>query len=318
MKKYFLSIVALAGMLFATSCQESLVEPQMDGTTTFTIEIPSQMGTKAVDETYNLYVEVYKDNEEVLLQRINNLIIKSGEATKFSLNLVATQKYDIIFWAQKEGAYNVDKLTNVKVEKNHHNSENGAAYYAILNDFEPVEAKNPSVSLKRPFAQLNIGTLLDVSYSTTPMVINSANITVSKVASEFNRVDFDGTMGVGQNPVDYIGSGAPYSGVIKVKGVDDVVVDYAYVSMDYLPVVGNNEKALVDVTVELNVTDPNNVQSVITRTITSVPLQMNYRTNIVGNFITSESNFSVTIDEEPISITAVLSFIQILFSTIFL
>ena len=47
MKKYFLSIVALAGMLFATSCQESLVEPQVGGTTTFTVQLPDAMGTKA-------------------------------------------------------------------------------------------------------------------------------------------------------------------------------------------------------------------------------------------------------------------------------
>ena len=181
MKKYFLSIVALAGMLFATSCQESLVEPQMDGTTTFTIEVPAQMGTKAVGETYNLYVEVYKDNGTDLLHRIDDLPIKSGEgeSTTVSLNLIATQEYDIIFWAQKAEAYGVGQLTNVDMDiKNHHNSEGGAAYYAILNNFKPILNNTPSVVLRRPFAQLNIGTLLNVSYSNDPVTINTAKVTV--------------------------------------------------------------------------------------------------------------------------------------------
>ena len=64
MKKYFLSIVALAGMLFATSCQESLVEPQMEGPTTFTVQLPDAMGTKAIGEASSvntLYVAVYNE-----------------------------------------------------------------------------------------------------------------------------------------------------------------------------------------------------------------------------------------------------------------
>ncbi|MBQ1280286.1 MAG: hypothetical protein IIY14_04090, partial [Bacteroidales bacterium] len=63
MKKYFLSLVAIAAaMLFATSCQESLVEPQLAGPTTFTVQLPEQMGTKAIGEASSvnkLYVQVY-------------------------------------------------------------------------------------------------------------------------------------------------------------------------------------------------------------------------------------------------------------------
>ena len=64
MKKYFLSLVAMAAMLFATSCQESLVEPQMEGPTTFTVQLPDQMGTKAIGSKANvnqLLVAVYQE-----------------------------------------------------------------------------------------------------------------------------------------------------------------------------------------------------------------------------------------------------------------
>ena len=92
MKKYFLSIVALAGMLFATSCQESLVEPQVGGPTTFTIEIPGQMGTKAVSDVINrLYVEVYSADGSTLVYRPDFYAMADGKAT-VTLNLVANQE----------------------------------------------------------------------------------------------------------------------------------------------------------------------------------------------------------------------------------
>ena len=293
MKKYFLSIVALAGMLFATSCQESLVEPQVSGETTFTVQVPTQMGTKAINEWYKLYVDVYKADDNTRLERVEKAIVSDPNTpTTVTLNLVNTQEYDIIFWAQKEYAYDVADLTNIKM-RNHHNSEDGAAYYAIINNFKPADGNSRGVALTRPFAQLNIGSLLGVSYSNVPVEINSAKITVSEVASEFNRVDMAGTVGVGQKGVNYVGEGEPYSKQVSVIEVQNK--EYAYVSMDYLPVVNN--KAVVNVAVELNVTDPSGVESVITRTISNVPLQMNYKTNIVGNFITSASDFTVTIDE---------------------
>ena len=103
MKKYFLSIVALAGMLFATSCQESLVEPQMEGPTTFTIEVPTQMETKAdfgsAENVNQLLVEVYQvGTNNVIYQTVKSI---SG-STKVELNLIQGQMYDILFWAQKE------------------------------------------------------------------------------------------------------------------------------------------------------------------------------------------------------------------------
>ena len=298
MKKYFLSIVALAAMLFATSCQESIVEPQVDGTTTFTIEVPGQMGTKADGETYKLYVEVYDEYGDKLLDRIDDddKTITSGQTTTVRLNLVATQKYDIIFWAQKSDAtHDVSNLKKVGI-KYYHNSEEGEAYYAIMNDFEPIQAKNPSVSLTRPFAQLNIATLDEVDYEkdgNNKMTITRAEILISQVAKNFERQGSSDTYGVGATPAIYNPSA---DDIYSDKKFVVNEVGYTHISMDYLAVVGND--ALVDVTVKLDVEDPYGVPSHIERTITNVPLKLNYKTNIVGNLITSASDFTVSIDED--------------------
>jgi hypothetical protein len=106
MKKYFLSIVALAGMLFATSCQESLVEPQMEGPTTFTVQVPDAMGTKAIGDASSvnkLFVEVYSNGTSIFkkTQDING-------STTVSLDLIKGQEYQIVFWAQKDNSYITD------------------------------------------------------------------------------------------------------------------------------------------------------------------------------------------------------------------
>ena len=301
MKKYFLSIVALAGMLFATSCQESLVEPQVDGTTTFTIEIPGQMGTKAVGDSYELFVEVYSADGNTKIHRLEDAITV-GTPKNVSLNLVATQVYDIIFWAQKDGAtYNVENLNKVEITNRHHNSEDGAAFYAIKNDYKPVEVNNPSVTLKRPFAQLNIGTIDEVSYGDNngnkKLEILSTNIKVESAANYFERINTQEFPELGEGRTDvvfeYTGGEVLTSTMTIGEGAN--AKTYKQVSMDYISVLGN--KGVVTVTATIEVEDPNGEVSTIERVITNVPLQMNYRTNIVGNLITSTSDFTVTIDE---------------------
>ena len=47
MKKLFLSFVAIAAMVFASSCQQEKMEPAAgENTVTFTVELPNEMATK--------------------------------------------------------------------------------------------------------------------------------------------------------------------------------------------------------------------------------------------------------------------------------
>ena len=292
MKKYFLSIVALAGMLFATSCQESLVEPQVGGPTTFTVQVPDGMGTKAGGDSYKLFVEVYSADGSASYHRIEAQDMAVGTATTVTLNLVANQEYDIIFWAQKNAdSYVVDDLRTVLMNAKHHNSETGAAFYAVLNNYNPTQGKK-DVKLTRPFAQLNLYTTNDVAYGKVNLV--KSTITIEGVAEKFNRVNQNGETfgeGVGSTTYTYTSDILPTTGTKEIGGVV-----YQYVSMDYLAVPGNQN--LVKVTAVIDVEDGKGNTSQITRVIEQVPVQMNYRTNIIGNLITSASDFKVEISED--------------------
>ena len=297
MKKYFLSIVALAGMLFATSCQESLVEPQVGGTTTFTVQLPNEMGTKAFGDeastnaTINrLYVEVYSENGDNLIYEPTSFIeVVNGQAT-FTANLIQDQKYDIIFWAQKDDAYTTRDLRKIPMTNRAHNVDNGAAFFAFLDNFIPKGVAQP-VELKRPFAQLNLGTTLaslnDTDLS-NDLVLDQSYIKVENVAPIFNTVT-----GKGEGTEQVEEQAAEFS-FAKVPTIDLVVngATYKYISMDYLPIAGD-EQALVTVTAKIKLTTGEEIDHIFT----NVPVKENYRTNIVGNLISSTTDFNVTIEE---------------------
>ena len=290
MRKYFLSIVALVGMLFATSCQESLVEPQVGGTTTFTVQVPDQMGTKAIgghDLVNKLYVEVYAQGD------IENVIYKTTADKKqdgsfeVSINLIQDQHYSIIFWAQKEGAYIVENLRSIPMNVNHHNNESGAAFYAYLGDFVP-SGTTQTVTLKRPFAQLNLGTTpasLKTDVQSDSLELSKSYIKVGKIAQSFNTIK-----GYGEGSQEEV--------MFSLADVPDEKLyvageKYYYVSMDYLPIEGDNE-ALVTVNAVINL---GNGQS-ISHNFTNVPVKENHRTNIVGNLISSTTDFIVEVNDD--------------------
>ena len=298
MKKYFLSIVALAGMLFATSCQESLVEPQVGGPTTFTVQVPDQMGTKADGDSYKLFVEVYSADGDESYHRIDPIVMAVGTPTTVTLDLVANQAYDIIFWAQKnDGSYGVSDLSTVQMNDDHHNSETGAAFYAVLDNYNPTTQGKQDVELTRPFAQLNFYTNNNVSYGSVQVL--RSTIKVTNVATSFNRVA-DKTYGEGVTTGTYTYTSRDAENTNRDLPVGDPKnidgVSYQYVSMDYLAVPGN--EALVDIEATFFVKDSKDVESEIKRTFEGIPVQMNYRTNIIGNLITSASDFKVEISED--------------------
>ena len=315
MKKYFLSLVAIAAaMLFATSCQESLVEPQLAGPTTFSVQLPDAMGTKAEIGSANtvnqLFVSVYA--KDFVGDPLASAVVEKdqGDGTfTVSFNLIQDQTYDLIFWAQTTNAY-VDKLQSedatydlrtIKIEDRFYSNENGAAFYACQT--VTIDGKSKDVTLRRPFAQLNIGTTVESlkTDADSDIILEGANIEVRNVASSFNTVT-----GFGEGTATIYGETDLF---VKVAGEDIQVNNnqkyaelevggksYVYVTMDYLPIISSKEvpKDLVEIKLLIDTDQP----TAIEHTFSSVPVQRNYRTNIVGNLISSTTEFNVVVDEE--------------------
>ncbi len=291
MKKYFLSIVVLAGMLFATSCQESLVEPQMEGPTTFTVQLPDAMGTKAIGDASSvntLYVAVYDQATSDAKAISKDQAVITGGKANVQLNLIQGVAYDIVFWAQQNESFvNANsELVTIDVNKDFENSEDGAVFYAYVENFVPNGTSN-EVTLRRPFAQLNLGTTTEsLTTAVGPLEVVSTSLQITEVATKFVTVS-----GLGENTATRT---LNTSGLVN----EDLTVNgttYKRLSMDYLTLVDGN-KTVVDVVATIIVKE-GGIERTIVRELKSVPVMKNVRTNIVGNFISSESTFTVEVDD---------------------
>jgi hypothetical protein len=219
MKKLIYSAAALAMAFFAASCQQENLEPvAQESTVTFSVELPG-VQTKAIGDGFNvdqLVYEVWKtENPNVrdlnnpaqkatrLYQETATMAELDGEQkTVISLNLVHDQNYTILFWAQnseavevdgqKVPAYVTDDLTAVTYKKAVRtgeylsNNENMAAFYnvAFLTKTEIEQPSTRRVELKRPFAQLNIGTKNTVEEYTVTM--NKSKVKIANVPTTFD------------------------------------------------------------------------------------------------------------------------------------
>ena len=151
-------------MMFAASCEQQELTPNLgsEAMVSFNVATP-QIATKAYSggtTATKLQYAVYDAEGNILgdLTKTNETI--NGSAT-VKLPLVTGNKYSVIFWAAAEDApYTVDfvaKTMTVDYTRVSSNNEKLDAFYKY-HTFTVNGAQTETIELKRPFAQLNIGT----------------------------------------------------------------------------------------------------------------------------------------------------------------
>lgn len=305
MKKLLYCAAALATLLFAGSCQRENLEPaQESAAVTFTVEAPAALQTRAIADGLNVNELVYEvwltetlgdltQNAQRLYQAKTDMAVENGvNKATLTLDLVNDQKFTVLFWAQvkEAAAYTTAKLTEVTYAKNEYNSndESLAAFYAVayVNDSKHVEkdgttAADSKVSLRRPFAQLNLGTL-NTSTAYT-VALEKSMVTVENVNTVFNVATSEATQPVAKT----FKMAAVPTESLSVNGTT-----YEYVAMNYM-FAGDNISVSYDIETTLNGTSAH-----VTNTVSSVPLKENYRTNIIGNLLTSKVDYEIVVDAE--------------------
>ena len=279
-------------MIFATSCENELEVGAAgeESVVSFTISTPD-MGSRAYSDGFTatqLQYAVYEGTTELadLTKSVatNNAETINGSTT-VELKLATGKTYNVIFWAAAPNApYTftpADGKVSVDYDRAISNNENLDAFYAV-KEITVKGAQTETIELRRPFAQLNIGTSdydeaksagyePTVSKVVVSNVYQSINLWDGKVSDntevtfEYNAIDKDETF--------------PVSG-------------YKYLAMNYLLV--DARKELVEVTFSYKEASGEEK----TRTVGSVPVQRNYRTNIYGQLLTSDVAVNVEIVPE--------------------
>ena len=310
MKKILLFASALAGLFLAASCQQENLEPVAgNGQVTFTIEAPATLQTKAIADGLNVNELIYEvwitgatANQDDLsnatrLYQATTDMVQDGNRMKanITLDLVNDQNFTVLFWAQKSGidVYNTEWLnavtyTNLDADAYAANDNRLDAFYskAFVSD---GATSTPTVTLRRPFAQVNLCTLNNKDAEQTA---GDYNITLSKSKMCLNAVPtvFNVATSVASNlvPMEFAYNDVP-SGEnqkITVNGTE-----YYYAGMNYV-FAGANIVLTYDIATKINGTVDANVNN----TISNVPLKENYRTNIIGNLLTSKTDYEIFVD----------------------
>lgn len=299
--KTFKYLAAAALTMLAVSCNKEQVTEIPDGQmvdVTFTAALPGEMATKALGDgqtAKTLYVSVYEnDTEKTHLGDLDKTATFTDLKTQVTFSLVKGKTYNFVFWAQAEGAtcYDIEDLKNIKIsyEGAVANDENRDAFYATRKELKVNGALTETIKLYRPFAQVNFGTADLFDAAAAGFIPAQSAFTATDVANVFDTFNAEGKVeGPATDKVAFAKAEIPGGGETLVTKDG---TKYLWMTMNYiLPVGKQGEKHISNVTAEFisESGDP------ITASAPQAPVQNNYRTNILGNLLTSQVIFNVEI-----------------------
>ncbi len=299
----------LAAVTLFASCSQEEIVSKTDGESlvSFTVTTP-ELGSRAASEegtapvigtgaaATDLYFVVY---DETLGEQVETISSKTpyanfeNKTATIQLPLLNGHKYSLIFWAENEaGAYAINwdkKSINLKdAAKLVSNDENYDAFYAYVPPFTVTGTKSSTIELKRPFAQLNIGTtatdLAGVKTYYNAQFAKSSIVVTAPTAMDLTTGNVSGEEELTYAAAAFISKGTDEEAANNLKQT------YAYLSMNYLLVSG--DKSLMDV--DFSITDGTKT---ISKTFENIPVQRNYKTNIYGDLFTSINGWNVTLED---------------------
>ena len=298
MKKQLCKLAIFALLLSTASCSDEQFAGDLTGgetTVTFNAQLPAGLQTRTAGDgltATTLSYAVYEHEKATPVITSEDEVTFENRQATVSLRLAAGKTYDFLFWADSYGkdaegnpyTVNFDAQTlTVDYAEALSNEEARDAFFG--NATVTVKgAMSENIVLKRPFAQLNIGTN-DMAEAQTSGLKTDALQTSVKVYGIFNSMNLMTGMVDGSTDVTFGLNDIPKE-KFTVEGKE-----YDYLALNYLLV--SDLKGLVNC--EFTYTDGATTEK---RTIDNVPVQRNYRTNIFGSLLTGSLDFNITIDPD--------------------
>ena len=301
MKKQLSKLAIFALLLSTASCSDEQFAGDLTGgetTVTFNAQLPAGLQTRAAGDgltATTLSYAVYEEGTTTpVITSEDEVNFVNGQAT-LSLKLAKGKTYDFLFWADAYGKgdaknpYTVDFNTQtltVNYDNALSNDESRDAFFGTAK-VAVKGAVSQNIILKRPFAQLNIGTndMADAKDSGLNTEALQSSVTVSGIFSSMNLMS---------------GIPDPSTSTEVTFGFNDIPDEsftadgrsFDYLALNYLLV--SDQKGLVNCEF-LYTTDGATID---TKTIDNVPVQRNYRTNIFGSLLTGSVDFDITIEPD--------------------
>lgn len=310
---------AAAGMLFATSCSNDeldVVQSGNEAQVTFSLAADGGIATRAISDgtgakklvyaVYNADGELIKTiaNADVNGQIVDNSAFDNGLTENVTITLAKGQQYTVAFWAQNPNctAYTTTDLKNVTVDYTGLNNDETRDAFFKAETFTVTGNADIDVVLKRPFAQINVGVTEDDwnAAVASGIEIEKSKVTIEKAATSINlltgEVDGEETVEYG---FDIIPAKFTTPETLDVDLNEDGTKEkYVYLSMSYIlandATTGYAKTTLDGLDFTFAPISGNNIN--FSAGLNAVPVQRNWRTNIIGQILTGDVTFNITID----------------------
>ncbi len=306
-KRNLLGFFAAATMLFATSCSNDEllgVQSGNEATISFNLGVEDGVQTRTISDGKGANQLVYAvfDKDGNRISTIAQVNKPSEFPTEETITLAKGQTYKVAFWAQNSAceAYTVSDDMKVSIDyEGGNNDETRDAFFAA-KEFTVTGHTNIDVTLKRPFAQINVG-VTDADWNAavaSGIDIQTSEAVIRNAATSIDLLD--GSVS-GKANVTYDFAAIPKSGneVLSVDTDGDGVAEtYNYLSMSYILVNdengGSGKATLEDLDFTFRPESGNDI--VFSEGLNNVPVQRNWRTNIVGQILSGNILFNIEID----------------------
>lgn len=324
MKKYLLFVLAtMVALVFSACSGEDYPDSQSEELVdvTYSVSTSCQISTRATHDgdgvaaNINRYIcevwHVNADNSYSLYERSEKLVNNVSQYYSFSFRLVASNNYKVLFWAD-HAAFNsgnnsfsdiyytttsANGLQEVTVKNGYGNTDEMDAFFghASINDLNGTI--NRTVTLTRPFAQLNVITtdIKDIENSRIPteveLTVNAPSKfdVMTETASEPSYISY--------TDVPY------YTRSSKTAMAGETPFSFCTLAMSYIFA---SEIAKDIVTVNLVTKKDGTVLT--SSEFSNIHLQRNFRTNVIGKLLTDNEDYKVrhnvqTIEDANVALT---------------
>lgn len=269
-----------------------------DGVVTFSARLPEQLQTRSMGDgqtARKLTYAVYAAGEQTPLLTSESEGAPAVEFTdlkaQLTLRLTTGKSYDVLFWADAYGQkdesnpYKVDyqaQTVTVDYAAAESNDESRDAFFGSVTGMKVTGAMSQDVTLVRPFAQVNVGTddLEEAVAGGLQSAALATSMSATNVPTTLNLLNGTTT---GSTSVDFASHAVPTESLV-VSGRT-----YTYLAMNYLLM--GADKTTTNIAFEF--TDGATTGNL---TFSNVPVQRNYRTNIIGSVLTGDVDFDIDID----------------------
>ena len=303
------TMLAASTMMLATGCSSSddtvATQESNLATVSFSVQADAVVGTRAISDGTGADELIYRvfDKEGHVISASLAKKTETGltdllTGHKVTLYLAKGQTYKVAFWAQDANctAYTVDDNMGVTVNyAGVNNDETRDAFFKTV-DVTVTGDMSVDVTLKRPFAQINVGCTTDDWNAAQASNINvkTSAVTIKDAATKLNVID--GTVS-GNQDVTYAAANIPTETLKVDADGDGTKEEYKYLSMCYIlpnETTTGAAKTTAGTTFTFHPQTGNDIT--LSDGLQAIPVQRNYRTNIVGKILSGEVSFNVKVD----------------------